>query len=97
MIVYDLAKQLKDAGFPQHRSGYYRNKHNILHENPDALDPSVPTVEELKEALRELNSDEFVRLLEVSFSASELDEQLANIWLILKKLNGNLPRALSNK
>ena len=102
---YELAKQLRDAGYPQHESGYYINKDNILHEDPDAFDPSVPTVRELRESVEELLDKceidkSVVGVIErlAMSTKDDLSEVFAEWWLqLIEDCNGNLPRALSNK
>jgi hypothetical protein len=100
-VNYELAKRLRDASYPQHKSGCYINKQNILHQNPDALDPSVPTVKELQNALEELGTDPFViKAIECILppESSAASEILAEHWLkYYQRKHGNLPRALSNK
>jgi hypothetical protein len=50
MITYELAKQLKDAGFPQHEDHMVCEVHDCFYGIPHEGHPCAPSLEELIEA-----------------------------------------------
>lgn len=87
-MIYELLKQLKDAGFPQDKYGdsYYENGKYISNPDVETKEPDcfVPTLSELIEACGE----RFVKLQQIGsggdwwFACDDADE---NDGCILKK------------
>lgn len=88
---YSLAKQLKDAGFPQYGAGYFIGMSNriignsamILQDFPQAC--YIPTLEELIEACGEVNTAYLVEALGEKFTVEEFEKALVSLWLELNK------------
>lgn len=94
---YNLAKKLKDAGFPQ-------NSHYYVKEDGIVSDVCIPTLSELiEECRKELDeiviyiTDNLVEVkgvnptygLDLSVTGSTIIEAVANLWLELNKNENN--------
>lgn len=83
---YELAKQLKDAGFPQNGRG--RQVHDWVSDPKNGFHYYEPTFEELADACGK-DFTVLVRGLEGWYADSELGstpkEAIANLWLALNE------------
>lgn len=83
MMTYELAKRLKEAGFPQKAEAYFVDK-NTQEKDIDPNYPYHPTTQELLDECIKLS-----KRLNLPFDGNgKTDEELANLWFVLNKKDG---------